>query len=412
MRVDLAGKGTPIPTVALPDAGLGDSPPQSFLLVDGVPFEKDQWIAAGYNTFEVWVIGGAGGRGADDGGTAVEWYYTGDANFKNQIDITRPLGPTNNWTPVYEIATPDIWELSLEAADETAREAGVTYYIYNGQQVTPRQLAEIQNPSHLFVVEYMVDPFLTDAPATGGGGGGGGLHYVSGLLDDLPDSIPVSVGKAGIDAPAGQVVVNGNLNSVPSPGMRGQLPDWSHRYPPNPPVYPPPQPGGDGGASSFGDIAMASGGAGGQPRTIWQNDVKVVSAVGGAGGTGGQTEVGGGAEAGLDGSWDGSIGKGGGGGHGGTYDGPHYPALPNPTIVEATPGGNGSFSYSDTTVYGVRQDRQRWIKNLPNGTLIDDGLIIPGGGGGARVKGQGFGSKTTGYSPDGVVYIRLTKIDD
>lgn len=415
MRVHLAGKGDPISTVALPLLVSAETP-QSFLLEDGVPFEKADWVEIGYTDFEVWCIGAAGGKGGNDGGKEISWYYTGDANFHRQL---------LQYQPVYEVAPPDIWEQVLEMYDTNARNSGVTYYIYNNEQVTPRQLAELQNPSHLLQVTFYVDPFVTEVPRTGGAGGGGGLQYVSGLLDDLPDSVPVTVGKAGSDSPAGQLAVNADLDPVASYSVNFP-PDWYHRYPSVYPLFPPPQPGQDGGFSSFGDICQASGGKGGQPHTIWEDGVKVVSAKGGDGGIGGQIEAGGGGSGGLgvdwdgtvghngisvpgsDGSWDGSIGQGGGGGGGGTFVPPNWPSFPDPTVIQAAPGGKGSFSFSDTTMYGPQQDRQPY-KTGPGTTPV---LILPGGGGGARIKGQGFGSKAPGYSADGIAYIRLSRIVD
>ncbi len=401
MRIDLAGHGTPIPTVGIPELG-GETPTLTFFLEDGVPFVKADYEAVGYNVFEVWCIGGAGGKGGDDGGDRPSWHYTS----------------------AYEVATPEIWEQVLELYDQTAHDSGVTYYIYNGVQVTPRQLAELQNPSHTMTVTVYHDPVMGDLPVTGGGGGGGGLHYVSGMLADIPDSVPVLVGKAGADALPGQTSVDGLLDGVPQP-PDSLAPSWFNRYPDVHPMFDVPQRGEDGGTSAFGDIAMASGGKGGHPRTAWVDGVRTSDGVGGEGGTGGRMEAGGGGAGGVvgiwdnvlgdnaqsgpgqDGSWDGSIGQGGGGGGGGQYVHPQFPFFPNPSTVYAGQGGRGSFSYSDTTVYGPGQDHQPFSVQ-PGGLTA---LIIPGGGGGARLKGQGYGSRAPSYSPDGVVMIRLAKID-
>lgn len=60
------------------------------------------------------------------------------------------------------------------------------------------------------------------------------------------------------------------------------------------------------------------------------------------------------------------------------------------TEVQARQGAKGSFSYSDTSVYG------------PSSTMW---------GGGARVnKILKYGSRTTGYNPNGLVVVRIFKV--
>lgn len=97
----------------------------------------------------------------------------------------------------------------------------------------------------------------------------------------------------------------------------------------------------------------------------------------------------------------------------------------------ASNGGQGSFSYSDTSVYGPRENRgfgyseSRKYDNA--GQLISitkspmgsrspayggGGPIIPGGGGGAKLPGKRyFGSRAVGFNPDGAVVIRLFKVN-
>ena len=230
--------------------------------------------------------------------------------------------------------------------------------------------------------------------------------------------------------------------------------------------------GQDGGASSFGDVCVASGGKGGFPATVWDtsrpssgyNFPGEVGAAkpdgrGGQGGKGGQAAAGGGGAGAFftlepgdfgseirkvtqakDGTWNGVVGEGGGGGLAGEYMPgwrPMYSApaslaadelmhgLYDDVIIEATPGAKGSFSYSDTSVYGQRQDRQFGYNEdpAPRDTMVKVSplvfvytptpyLIVPGCGGGARInKSQGFGSRAPGFSPDGAVLIRVTKID-
>ena len=99
-------------------------------------------------------------------------------------------------------------------------------------------------------------------------------------------------------------------------------------------------------------------------------------------------------------------------------------------FLPATPGGQGSFSYSDTKVYGPRQLPQMytaWLQwydsvtglpqvNPTTGELIrqplgSKGLIIPGTGGSAKAPGRRyFGSRAIGFNPNGLVLIRLIKV--
>ena len=392
-QIEFGGQGGPIPNLALPDPNLSsDVPSQQLVLEDGVPFEKGNWIGLGYTHYEVSCIGGAGGYG---GG------------------VRRALG----------------------------------YKQYSFSK--------------------------------GGGGGGGGLHRVSGLLSDLPESCPVVIGQAG------EKGIDGNgaqreLVRVDADGL-AYVP---YQYYPNP-EFREPQPGQDGGTSSFnGDTCQASGGKGGGASPItrpveatwiggtgeYYSDT-LPGGNGGQGGSGGRILAGGGAEgaktkytwlpplpqppgypigpprldtvsliSAADGGWDGVIGKGGGGGRGGNYiskGGLMYSApamipifflilltgfpLGFPmavaelgmfleSLISSTPGGRGSFSYTDTSVYGARGSQSNeviWTVDLSSGKMV-----IPGTGGGARLnKLSGFGSYATGFNPNGVVAIRLMKIE-
>lgn len=93
------------------------------------------------------------------------------------------------------------------------------------------------------------------------------------------------------------------------------------------------------------------------------------------------------------------------------------------TVVRlASNGGQGSFSYSDTSVYGPRENRGPGYgeerKYDDTGQLISitksfgGYMIAPGGGGGAKLPGKRyFGSRVVGFNPDGAVLIRLFKIN-
>ena len=343
MRVELAGLGDPIPTVALPDPNLDDAlPPQSFVLPNGSNFVKTDYVGLGYTHYEAICIGAAGGRGG-------------------------------------------------------------------GNQFALNILAGSMTRSH------------------GGGGGGGGLHRVVGLLSELPVICPVVVGQVG-------------ANGVDGNGHWPYNPVGSPPYPPNP-SYIASQNGQDGGASTFnGDTCRASGGKGGSKTPIdmsygspyWEAEGMIPGGNGGEGGTGNRIIAGGGADGALsvlqfhvdpggatvydganltpaiDGIWDGIIGEGGGGGRGGMYRNHNahagQPPHPSQMITEdASSGGQGSFSFADTSVFGNRGNRSAdpyWGKP-----------IVPGSGGGAKEGLLKYGSYATGFSPNGLVYIRITKIE-
>jgi hypothetical protein len=326
-RFELGGQGFPIPEIALPDPNLSsDMPVQVLELPDGVPFEKADWVALGYTHYEVWCIGGVGGRGSSVWAGAI-WPHT-----QHQ-----------------EVAPPDVWAQVVASYVTTARNSNVTSYSGEAPPGTPRPpvgvlswnvdpgngwimwiltpegLAEVQNPTHTFSVTVYTNPpsIIGEAGVLGGAGGGGGLHVVSGALADLPDSVPVLVGAAGTDAlPAQDSSAAPIVTSPYGTDPHGYNNPWFYRYT-DPVTFPPGQFGGDGGVSSFGDVAKASGGKGGGPAIVWVGGVAYFASHGGDGGSGGRVAAGGGgvgsssAANGQDGTWDGTVGKGGGGGRGG-----------------------------------------------------------------------------------------------
>ena len=78
----------------------------------------------------------------------------------------------------------------------------------------------------------------------------------------------------------------------------------------------------------------------------------------------------------------------------------------------ASNSGRGSFSYADTKVFGDRQLRSShpaaiWRPGVP--TPETPKVVIGGSGGGAKPLGMRFGSYAPGYSPHGVVLIRVFK---
>lgn len=280
MRFLLNGKGEPIMEIALPEYTLsGSLPPQTLILEDGVPFLKADWMSLGYTHYEVFCVGGAGGRGADGNGRG----YTLPGEPGNGLAY---LGVS--W-PYYYVPLPG---------------GGGTQHFH--------------------------DPYLSGGEIYGGGGGGGGMHIVAGALDELPDSCDVAVGQAGADAGTMQISqptpITPNIATTYPEAIAN--PGWLYApggvYDPPHLVFPPAADGEDGGASTFGDdICQASGGKGGKACARWDANRLWVSGNGGEGGSGGRSEAGGGGPGSNsdanppDGSWDGSIGKGGGGGRGG-----------------------------------------------------------------------------------------------
>jgi len=288
MRVDFQGDAQPNPELVFPDPGSDDTfPPLTLVLPEGV-FLPASYIAMGYTHYEVWCIGGAGGRGSDSGGRGY---------LINEDGSPAPFG-----SPAAGIAHLDLtWPYYFEEFPEDT--------------------------------QHWHDPRISQPECYGGGGGGGGLHVVSGLLAVLPDEVTVVVGQAGVDAPLAQnarpIDITPTIDDVPySPGSVYDEPHLT---------FVPPESGEDGGASTFNGLTCrASGGKGGGPSGYWTGSPPrfVISGNGGAGGAGNRTTAGGGAVGATepfnppDGSWDGDIGKGGGGGRGGSntppLSGPGY----------------------------------------------------------------------------------------
>lgn len=70
----------------------------------------------------------------------------------------------------------------------------------------------------------------------------------------------------------------------------------------------------------------------------------------------------------------------------------------------ATNGGQGSFAYADPSVVGNRGQRT----TTPQSSGYP---VLPGGGGGAKpTPVTKFGGYATGFSPNGIVLVRLFKI--
>lgn len=85
-------------------------------------------------------------------------------------------------------------------------------------------------------------------------------------------------------------------------------------------------------------------------------------------------------------------------------------------FFEAENGEHGNFSYVDVAKYGTRGYKAGLIiPTLGSGigvSSIGSKLVLPGGGGGARpLPTYKRGSNSPGYSPNGIVLIRLVRIN-
>lgn len=317
--------------------------------------------------------------------------------------------------------------------------------------LTYMEAFELKYPTHVMNFTEYEEALLWPAmKGMGGGGGGGGFHKANGVLEDLPAVVPVVVGKAGADADYGQVVQHspwtpmpphvsdsnplpaGSVTNASTPvsayparqaELERYLGTYVTSYPAPRSIFLNPGEGEDGGLSSFADdICLASGGEGGKPGMLWSGSAFAINGNGGAGGLGGQAEPGGGGAGsiadgvnGSDGLWipETGIGGGGGGGKGGRQLPPAgFPPVAGRQLASA--GGQGSYSFADTSVYGARQFRQPWTYTRPdNGAVVTDSsnLVTPGGGGGARpFPNLKYGGRGAGFSPDGIVVLRLTRV--
>jgi hypothetical protein len=347
-HIEFGGYGTPMPDIAIPDPHVSDHLPTQVLELTEEGFDKTDWVALGYTNYEVWCVGAAGGLGGGifedsdvhwaikdfvESATTTVWnnhlaqMAAGDAYLgKNYY--------TDYYTTIYS-QTPMAMPAGYISRLVPGSPGWLGAYAYD---VTHHQADEAYNPTHLLPVQQFVSEFTRQSGyAFGGAGGGGGLHVVSGLLEDLDDVTEVVIGMFGTDAPPGHIHSNGLWTPSP-PIIAAPTSDysWYVRSSVSPQIFSPPGYGGDGGASSFGDVAVASGGKGGHPATQWLSGALYLDGAGGEGGLGGRSAAGGGGAGGdamtadkqynhydgYDGSWDGTVGGGGGGGRGATSNVP------------------------------------------------------------------------------------------
>lgn len=438
-QIKLGGYGDPIPTMALPEMD-DDAPFTVLIFTDDANFGAAYYRSLGFTHYETWCVGAVGGRGGD-----------GTNSYSLPYERTRSPVPSDIWALHLEYLR--VMDFFTSGEWDHIYHYGPSTELPNNGMITIVQHEEFYNPEHLiWFYTYKNAILIPEIEGMGGGGGGGGLRKGFGELVDLPDLVPVVVGKAGVDAGYAQTIQLGsftpemppvsypNVASEPESTEKRlhELSNFFHTYQRS---YPGthttftgnPVKGEDGGASSFGDVTQASGGKGGEPGMVWDGSKFIPKGHGGAGGVGGQLTAGGGAAGSISQTADGAngiwfyetgIGQGGGGGKGGLPTTPatnipfYRPPVPNP----ATAGGQGSYSFADTSVYGQRQYRQPWtyikpVQDLATGTwtyvpTTDTGyMVTPGSGGGARpTPNLKFGSRAEGFSPNGVVMLRLAKV--
>lgn len=454
MRIQLGGWSYEIGDISYYDWFLEnpDVDVVSLFLEDGDTFEKASYVDSGYTKYQVWCVGGAGGRGGD-ATDVVKWVVetTEEAMPSDIWDdlvagyIAIAGSPTYVYTGTAPLGTP---EPPSGVVSWTVGGSDIAYQLY------PEGLAWLQNPDQIATIIHWLEPVVQpNGKYVGGGGGGGGLHVVGGLLADLPDSVPIVVGQAGGDGDPGQFHQLAPWDTAPAwssgayPRMSHDRWDFLNRFPNGHPTVGAPTDGSPGEASSFGDIAKASGGVGGGTAIGWDGGISGTAlrarGWGGDGGIGNSDTPGGGGAGSVppnppflansipaeDGRWDGTIGSGGGGGAGGVNPG-----------VAATDGGRGSMNFRDTTVFGPRGKRGTYSVPIVNyvedvvhigppgdyvayGVYTGDPLSTtdtliplnfnPGAGGGARVNPinqKHHGSRAKGAIPDGAVFIRIFEI--
>lgn len=490
-RIEFDGEGLPIPTIALPPFGSdSDLSPTVLTFTEDADFSVVDYMALGFTHFEAWCVGAAGGRGGDS------TYADQTLNpAPEQFQFVYAVEEVNRPVPL------SVWNLALEAEsyDDYAQQASDNFHglgpapvlnrVYHPEDYrwsfiiqsliwptwpgsspawvdawsgTYKDAVNLSNPNRLLrfrtIRQIAIQPSNS---GMGGGGGGGGLHKVVGALSDLSSVEPIVVGKVGADAGYGQVRSPGIFEPTiagadfsywtgspipPYTARQAELAAYFVAYLNSYPLphvsYFDPQPGENGGTSSFGDVCQASGGEGGAPGRIWDAATSkfILKGEGGDGGVGGSLVAGGGGAGsvaegvnGFDGIWhpETGIGGGGGGGKGGRASegglvGGGLLGSSSPVINHlATAGGQGSYSFADTSVYGARQFRQAWVyvqklnvfaNGLRTGVFTEElhtttQLIIPGTGGGARpFPNMKYGGRGSGFSPDGIVILRLTQI--
>jgi hypothetical protein len=386
MRVSLEGHGDLIPETAFPAPGEdANVPSKSFLLEDGVPYEKAADVTDGFTHFEVWCVGAVGGHGG-----LYSTSYAGD------IEISGGAGGGGGLHRVAGLLEdlPDSCPVVVGQAGE------------DGEDFTtllPRELVNVDGSGDvIFPVTTDPNPDYVDPPSGTDGGASsfngttcrasGGKRGEPPVAEEFHDWYTV-IHDAYAD-PANAGILFG------APMYWTTPPDYNyetiHRVM-----------GGLGGEGGCGDQTTPGGGGAGASHH-WDG---IYNSHGTWGFETMGTRV---IENAAKGSWDGSIGKGGGGGLGCVrhvaYESGHMVPPVFPLYVQlAAKGADGSFSFGNPSVFGPGQPGK-----LPTPSPIgwtDTNPILPGSGGGAKAhKTLKYGSRAPGFNPNGCVFIRLYKI--
>lgn len=398
-RIEFDGLGAPISTIALPPFGSdSDLTPVVLTFAEDAVFLAQTYRDLGFTHFETWCVGGAGGQGGSipDANSAIRRISYGGEGGGGGLHVVSGL----------LVDLPDEVAVVVGKGGASGTD-GTPYYRWRG----------------VSAIQYPYGPTIPTMMAVTKDSG-----PIPGMVDGAGNAIP----------PYFFVSYSPQLYSLE-------------------PAYVAPHDGQDGTASTFnGDTCCASGGTAGKKTPLYDNGVSFLTGRpadieigynsspggnGGQGGAGGRIAVGGGGAGATSsapafwgvgeghtygeqkpftytlaeqGTWDGSIGTGGGGGMGGTFDWSGY----DPRFYEdytitrpASSGAHGSFSYGDTSVYGAKGSAQSRTVPRVNTATPSGAKVIPGAGGGARpVKTMKVGSRSPGYSPDGIVIVRLSQI--
>ena len=417
MRVHLNGEGTPIPTIALPDPNLDDAlPPQSFVFSEDGNFVKTDYVGLGYTHFEAICIGASGGRGGGMVSSSPGSFYS--------------YGGAGGGGGLHRIAglltdLPDISEIVVGQAgtDGVSNNGHSLVHTYIGSDPP---YAWTANPSYIAATDGQDGGASTFNDTTCRASGGKGGKKITGPLRWISDE----------QEPPG-----------PAGGSGGtRLYESSFGYGDSDTGEVITLPGGMGGEGGVGDRILAGGGAPGATFVLlfrvnhtdpgpglytlhqvdefsselnkvtsgalvhWRGPRYFISEIPPAGqwirSLAWKGQI---LSPAVDGIWDGTIGEGGGGGRGGTFfpevvASPPVSTFTRPELSQlAVSGGQGSFSYADTSVSGGRGNR--------SSDPYFGRAIVPGAGGGARASSLlKYGSRATGFNPNGVVYLRLVKI--
>lgn len=380
MRVELKGKGTPIPELALPAPGVAtDLPPQAFLLEDGSSFVKADYAGLGYTNFDAWCIGAVGGRGGNrlfrpDGWLDFTQAYGGAGGGGGFHHVSGLLADLPDSCPIV------VGQAGANGEDDSGHSPKLPETTGEGYFTDP--LVLYQNPEWV--------------PAQPGSDGG---------ASSFGDICRASGGKGGEGVTQAFNIGSWDWPTEFPTGI--SFTDWL-TFMLRVRVMP-----GSGGQGGSGD-SLSAGGGGDGAYTEWEFVTDLRSVISPAWEGWGAISTRAVYIKPKDGSWDGVIGKGGGGGLGGWFSdlgGLIY--KPATSEIFAGNGAKGAYWFRDTSVYGP--GRVGYYETIPRRSpasgLTSVAARAPGSGGGARLsKLAAYGSQAPGANPNGAVFVRLTKV--